>query len=56
MTIYLVCQNIDLGYHALSAFYKSEEAQKELDTLVAEHYAEGYNWEPQLFIEEITLK
>jgi hypothetical protein len=54
--IYLLCVNVDLGYHALAAFHNKDECQKELDEMVKQHYADGWTWKPEFLIEEVDLK
>lgn len=56
MKIYLLCRNVDLGYYVILAFYNREEAKLELDRLTKEHYNEGRNYDPALFIEESEIK
>lgn len=56
MKVYLLCDNVDLGYHVIAAFYDREECQKNLDELVKQHYAEGWKYHPEFSIEEVELK
>lgn len=54
MKIWLVCRDVDLGYHVISAHSTEEACKKEFDRLVKEH--EQYNWPHGYFVESWDVK
>lgn len=56
MKVWLVCQNIDLGYHVISVHSTEESCQKAFDILVKEHYDFGATWEHNYFRESWDVK
>lgn len=54
MKIYLVIENIDLGYQVQSAFFSEESAQKERERLI-EETLKTYNYLPDIEVQEIEV-
>lgn len=55
MKIYLVIENIDLGYQVESAFFSEDSAQYERKRLI-EETLKIYKYVPDIEVEEIEVK
>lgn len=49
--IWLVCEEVDLGYHVLEAYSNEKKAKDALDKLNKNHHDRGYQWTPPYFVE-----
>lgn len=55
MKIWLVCQDVDLGYHVISAHSTEASCQLAFDLLVKKHVDAGYTWGHGYFRESWDL-
>lgn len=55
MKVWLVCRDVDLGYHVISAHATEEACQKAFDVLVKEFKDQGWTYDHGYFRESWDL-
>lgn len=56
MKVWIVAQDVDLGYHVNSLWLSQESANAEYDRLVKEHEDEGNTWEHAYFVMDMDAQ